>query len=349
MSNIKELTPEIEAKIPDYIKRALEGVFDGGRYNDFKIENAQEILDVIYKMCDFPSPKLFVAENPYEAQVIYHELLIKYGYKKREENIDYVNSYLYLVNVYSDAYYTFYKFIKDEFEIEVSGNVEKLDQLYELQKKSGIYSCIFTEEACILSKYPLNVERDDNNQLHNDEGVAVKWASSPQGRIINIPDENLVKGESNTIVMKGDTNWDCFYIHGRNIPSDFYKKVLRGEFTADDFIKEKNEELKAASYEILGSEKFIRMMDVEMIDSAKLKHNNEDEIVELYKTKFTLPETDNQPLAWVRFICPTTGSSYFIDVEPKFISVEQAVLSTSPFYSDGHINGIEEYKFEQRA
>lgn len=36
MKTLKDLTPEIIAKIPKYQKKAIEGIFDGRRYNKFK-------------------------------------------------------------------------------------------------------------------------------------------------------------------------------------------------------------------------------------------------------------------------------------------------------------------------
>ena len=324
MITIEQFTPEIKAKIPQYIERALEGVFDGGRFKNFNYDIAKKAVDHIYKLCNYDAPEVIVAENPSEAHKIYYDLLDAEGveYKRRSH----VDMYLFALNVYSDSYYTYYKFIKDEFKIETTGIVNDLDYLYDLQKNSGVYSAIFLHDVCIVSKYPMKIYRDDENRLHKTDGVAVEWNASSE-----------------------ETKWDCYFIHGRNVPKDFYLKVLNGNYTKEDFFAETNEELKAAAYEILGQERFLTMMEAKMIDDGTFVHaNGELETVELYKTDFTLPETDDNPLMWVKFICPSTGSSYFIDVEPIYSSAVDAAISTSPFYGAG-IDSPDDYKFDQRT
>ena len=41
MKTLKDFTPEIKTKIPEYINNALTGVFDGERYNNFSFENSE--------------------------------------------------------------------------------------------------------------------------------------------------------------------------------------------------------------------------------------------------------------------------------------------------------------------
>ena len=261
---------------------------------------------------------------------MYYELCKKHGFEVQKE-MEYIGMYLFCLNVYSDSYFTFYKFIQDEFDIKTTGNAKKLDTFYELQKNSGVFAAIFAEDACIVSKYPQIIHRDEENRLHNIEGVSVAWDARDHST--EMP----------------ETEWKCYYIHGRNVPAKYFEKVLKGDYTSDDFINETNEELKGAAYEIMGQEKFIKMMDAEIIDSGKITHaNDEIEIVELYKTKHVLKELENNPLAWIKFICPTTGASYFIDVEPKWTDAREAALSTSPFYG-AEINDIDDYRFDQRT
>jgi len=69
---LKDFTPTIKAKIPEYIERAVAGVFDGGRYKDFTLEKAQEAVNWNYKFCGYKEPVVIVAENPYEAQVFFN-------------------------------------------------------------------------------------------------------------------------------------------------------------------------------------------------------------------------------------------------------------------------------------
>lgn len=324
MITLDQFTPEIQAKIPQYIANATEGVFDGGRFQNFNYDNAKAAVDYIYEFCGYKAPKVMVAENPLEAHVMYYKLLDEQGIKYDKKK--YIGMYLFALNVYSDSYYSYYKFIKDEFKIEVEGAASKLDEFYSLQKNSGVYSAIFLHDVCIVSKYPKKVHRDEENRLHNPDGLAVEWNATSK-----------------------ESEWKCYYIHGRNVPADFFEKVSSGNYSKDEFMKESNEELKGAAYEILGQAKFLEMMEAVKIDSRTTVHSNgELEELELYKTSFTLPELDNKPMMWVKFICPSTGSSYFIDVEPIYDNAIEAAISTSPFYGE-EIKGGDDYKFDQRS
>ena len=72
MKNLKDLTPEIKAKIPIYIEKAIAGVFDGERYNNFSFDKAKKAVDYNYQYCGELKPILIVAENPYEAQLLFN-------------------------------------------------------------------------------------------------------------------------------------------------------------------------------------------------------------------------------------------------------------------------------------
>ena len=49
MKTLKDFTPKIQAKIPEYLKRYIAGIYDGGRYNGFKIENAEDLINWNYE------------------------------------------------------------------------------------------------------------------------------------------------------------------------------------------------------------------------------------------------------------------------------------------------------------
>ena len=74
MKTIKDFTPEIQAKIPRYIDAALAGIFDGKRYNAFKLADAQAAVWHTYEFCGYKKPVVIVAENPLESQIILNYL-----------------------------------------------------------------------------------------------------------------------------------------------------------------------------------------------------------------------------------------------------------------------------------
>ena len=72
MKTLKDFTPEVQAKIPEYITRFTQGVFDGQRYKDFNIESAANLIDWNYETAKYKKPCILVAENPYEAQIFFN-------------------------------------------------------------------------------------------------------------------------------------------------------------------------------------------------------------------------------------------------------------------------------------
>jgi hypothetical protein len=340
MITLDQFTDEIKAKIPDYIDHALDGVFDGKNYETFSYDDAMAIVNKLYDMAEKPRPKhLIVVENPLEAKVIFHYLTdnenmietaakgisnlpekeIKDYIKKNKGNMKFVESSLFAIGIYARYYYTWYKFIQDEFKIKTTGAAAELDELERLNYKANIYSAIFCEEVCIVSKYPTKIVRNANNALHNPAYQAVTWKST-------FP----------------CTAWDdCYYINGRHVPKNIFLKAKK--LTREQFLKETNSEFKAAWYEILGQKGMLDLLGAMEVDKQTLVHNNGDlEEVTLLKTKETFEEIDNQPFAWVKMVCPSTGTQYLQGVEPHHTNALDAIASLSRLNSD-------EYKFDLRS
>ena len=75
MKTLKDLTPQIRKRIPEYINSGIEGVFDGVRYKNFNIDAAQKAVNWNYNKCGYRNPVLIVAENIYELQLIYNYII----------------------------------------------------------------------------------------------------------------------------------------------------------------------------------------------------------------------------------------------------------------------------------
>lgn len=225
-----------------------------------------------------------------------------------KELTKYNDSYLFTLNVFSYYYFTWFKFIKDEFKLQLT--IEKeFEECSKLQKESNIYSMIPSELFCVVSKYPKLINRNENNDLHNTKDVAVEW-----GHLTDF------------------TKFNCYYINGRNIDSNLFVKALNRKITMNDFINELNEDNKAAIYEIIGEQEMMTLLDTEIIDAVTIVHNNGDlEELILIKTKTTFPEIDNKPLAWIKFKCPSTGSNYHISTNPDFNMALDAAKFHRPF------------------
>lgn len=252
LKTLKDFTPEIKAKIPEYHKKYLAGIEDGGRYNSFTKENAQKLIDWNYEKCGFQSPVLIISENPYESQLFYNFIIAnKEKYLpiiyliyclQNKISLDgkeiktastlastlastYNNDYLFTCNIYSNVLCAWWKFIKDEFNVETSVGVE-LDIWNDLYVKSGVYSALFSKFFCIVSKYPKKIYKNESGLLNNSTGLSVEWG--------------------NSIKL---TNWDCYYINGRNISKENFDLIKSQKYTIYNFFKETNEEAKSLKKE----------------------------------------------------------------------------------------------------
>jgi len=188
---------------------------------------------------------------------------------------------------------------------------------YKKLVKAGAFNCYEYEKIIFAIQPPVEILRDELGRLHSTNKPAV--------------------------IFKDNSHY--FFIHGRSCSEDIFQKCLENKISKDDFINEPNEEIKAMIYEIFGQEKIMNLLGAKEIDKGTFVHaNGETEEVILYKTKEKFKELGNNPLAWVKFICPSTGTNYLIDVEPHHIDAKKAAISTSPLFISE-----EDYSFDART
>jgi hypothetical protein len=215
------------------------------------------------------------------------------------------SSYMDLSNYGWVSFYDFFEKINilDDFNFKQ----------YKKILKSGVFNAYEFENCVFAIQPPIYVERNSQGRLHSTSTAAVKFRD----------------GSS------------YYFINGRPIPEWVIEK--KDSITKDQFLQEKNSDIKGAIYEVLGSEGIINLLGAEITDSKTIHHANGDvETVELLKTKDTFPELDNEPMAWVKMICPSTGTNYLLGVEPKYNDATEAIASLSPFTK-------EEYSFNFRS
>ena len=230
----------------------------------------------------------------------------------RANKLEYYNFSVY-GNVSDYGWLSFYDYFR-EIGILKNENLSKFISLLD----SNIYDMIQFDGLAIICKKPNKIKRNQNNLLHCIDGPAIQW----------------------------DDGYCQYYINGRNIPDKIFIQCLNNEVSKEQFITEENAEYKAAYYAILGKEKTLSLLRAEEVNRGIFHHNNgEEEEVVLYKTKELFPEAGNKPLAWVKFICPSTSTEYLIDVQPHFSDAKKAAISTSPL----GIMTEEEYKWDQRS
>ena len=215
------------------------------------------------------------------------------------------SSYMGLSNYGWVSFYDFFEKINivDDFNFKQ----------YKKILKSGVFNAYEFENFVFAIQPPIYVERNSQGRLHSTSTAAVKFRD----------------GSS------------YYFINGRPIPEWVVEK--KDAITKDQFLQEKNSDIKGAIYEVLGSEGLINLLGAEITDTKTIHHDNGDvEIVELLKTKDTFPELDDDPLAWVKMTCPSTGTNYLIGVDPQYNDAIEAIASLSPFTKD-------EYSFNFRS
>jgi DNA-binding FadR family transcriptional regulator len=238
----------------------------------------------------------------------------------------YNDDYLFTLNVYSDAYYSWFEFMRREFKLALSIN-DDFQKCFTLQRESGIYSAIFSEALCVISKYPKKVHRNESGELHNTKDCAVEWGSfSPQ------------------------TVFDGQYVNGRSIEKKWFDKA-NSSLSLEEFNSINNEDIRAGIVSIIkenkGDQGLMEFLGAIEIDQSLVNHKNGyKETLRLYKTKYRFIEAcdrngnTNKPYAWINMTCPSTGQSYLISTCPEFNNAvecakwhrPEVVPSTLPYF-----------------
>ena len=127
------------------------------------------------------------------------------------------------------------------------------------------------------------------------------------------------------------------------IPAKSIESTGLGKYKPEMFLAEKNSDIKGGIYEVLGQKKMLELLGAEIVDTKDIVHaNGEIETITLLKTKEKFEEIDNQPYAWVKMVCPTTGTQYLQGVQPHHTDARAAIASISMFKP-------EEYSFDMRS
>jgi hypothetical protein len=225
------------------------------------------------------------------------------------------NSYgLFVTDSWYGGAVAWWKFIKDELKVDAEINV-MLDTWNDMHTNSGIYTAIFSELVCVVSKYPKKIHRNENNDLHNLERPAIEWG--------NISDY---------------TKFDGHYINGRNIPTNHFHSISEKSFTMEDFINEENEEHKSTCIAFM-QEKFgdeyivdffrenLKEVDtfVDKKDESYLEGTTKGMNIGVY-TIFK-GEINNESIAFVRCYCPSTDRMFFLGVDSRYNTAKDAIAS----------------------
>lgn len=219
-------------------------------------------------------------------------------------------------NIGDYGWVAFYDFFRQIGTLKNDTYNQYADLLYE----SAIFDMLVFENACIVVKMPVHIRRNADGRMHSSTEMAIKW----------------------------EDGTGFYFINGRHVLDNYFLMAQQGKVTKDTWLSESNEDVKAAWFEIIGSEGVMKVLGAEQVDSNMTVHaNGELEEHVLYKTPFILPEI-GEKLAWVKYICPSTGSTYLISCNPKWDNVKDAVLDQCPFGGE-EIKTYDDYSFTSRS
>ena len=336
MKTLKDLTPEIQAKIQGYKDKCTVDLYSGVEDANYNREKSVKYVEKIYDITNRKKPVVILANDPAEYKRFF-TLLNDEKYVEKVKNVfneknadDVIENYiddiientlradkrniteneltskshfLFLCSAYHRVYLTWYKFIQDEFKIKHS-NKKTLDWLYE-NANNNILRAYFTEQFVLVLKTPKRIYRN-NVGFHNTKKSAIVWE-----------------------------NYDLYYVNGRKIPEDIFLKVVNHKYSFNKFIALDNEDIKAGVITMIkendGDKALMKFLGAKVVDKQTINHSSGySEIVKLWKTTKTfefLSDIDgnaNQPYCWLELKCPTSGSIYLIDSSAHFTDAVKA-------------------------
>lgn len=134
------------------------------------------------------------------------------------------------------------------------------------------------------------------------------------------------------------TKFNCHYIHGRHIPPSIFEKISLQNYNFEDFVKEKDEEIKSfiLSFfeEKFGSEYLFRFISKNLKETDNYVHKKEEKYMEgttggqnigvytLFKGK-----VNDIKLAFIRCYCPSTDRMFFLSVHPDNSNAKDGIAS----------------------
>lgn len=267
-------------------------------------EKAVKAVEWLYKLINLPMPEVVFATSPYAAVHKSHELRLKLDPTAKLTDYAFLNN----ANISDYGWVAFYDLL-ERSGISTPAVFAEYKSIY---LPAGIYDAIAYDTVIIICDKPTEIYFDDLNRLHSSTGPAVAWADG----------------------------YRQFYVHGREMP----KEIFEAPITREQFINETNMDVKGGMYEVLGQEGVMKLLDAKVVDSANVVHaDGSIEEIELLKTMETFAEIDNQPFAWVKQVCPTTGTIYLAGCEPHHTSAIEAKKSIDGFFAE------EEYLYDARA
>jgi hypothetical protein len=279
---------------------------DALTFSEINKEAAMDAIRLVYGMIKKQMPKVYQVSSPMAAQLMANKL-------KKTEKIFY--SFGTYLTIYWRSLYAYY-----DFFVECGIIDKRFEKYHKLRKaviESNIFSTIEFENAIIICEKPIKCLKNDKG-LHCINDSAIKWSDG----------------------------YEQFYINGRKIDKEWFRKCASSNLKKEEFINEQNDEKRSAAYMILGEEKIMKLLDAELVDETTFVHpNGESEVISFYRTKGKLNKHKNEAFAWRKVTCPSTGTNYLTPTDPNL----KSAIDVAKFHRPSFVPKSTNYEWFSRS
>ena len=346
MKTIKDLTPEIKAKIPAYKAKVRDRLYSGEEHETNKVIDTVHYIEKVYDISGHQKPVVVIADDPdiykdffrksklqrvedairkaYEIknnggsddevhvaiEIVHAQFNQELTEDERNEikDVTVTSDWASLCSTYSRVALTWYYFIHKELGVPTSRSKE-LCELYELVNKTFITRCAFYDIFTLVLKTPKYIRRNDNG-FHDVEKPAIEFC----------------------------TGYGMYYVNGRRLEKDLFDRVRNKEYTFDEFTREPNEDVKAACISLMQEvhgENAVATFFADHLEEIDTYVNKKDDKYLEGTTKglnvgvYTLFRgmMNGEPFKYVRCYCPSTDRMFFLGVDPDQTNAKDAIAS----------------------
>lgn len=275
-------------------------------YQPFDDERIKICVEFAYSTINLPMPRVHKVVSPFDAQMLAN---------KMNGTTNKFYSFGTYLTIYWQSFYAYYDTFA-EFGLITPEDYPNYFLLREFVD-SGIFSTIEFDTDIIICEKPV-ICKMVNNRMHSLGGPAIQWRNG----------------------------YGQYYINGRNIPEEVFEACLNGTYTREMYLNETNDEVRSAAYMILGDKKIMDLLGASEIDTCMITHHNgELENISLFRTKEKLNKYKGTYYAWLKRICPSTGTVYLTPTNPEFNSA----LDAAKFHRPSFVPKNLDYKWHQRS
>jgi len=276
---IEKLTPQQEARFPEFIKKWTDIGLSTERANR---KEAEEGIKEAYKIAGLKTPKIVWCDSPLShvwasVGASVGASVWASGYGQHEAN-----------------WLAFYDFFKEACKLEQETN--RLNGLWKIAKNAGWF--LPHENICWISERPIALHRNARGQLHNENGMAIKY---PDG-------------------------WGVYSLNGVRFTEELYNKVISKEFSFADRMKieDIDQRTQAINPKFCDLDAFIKEAKGELLDEVN-KFDITGEPVNYKLYKFPQGEIFTEDAYYCLFDCPSTRKRHMEGVEKcKTVAEAQA-------------------------